>query len=274
MENDNKIYTNSALALEQLLKSASHGEEKDLRDFLKYLLAATISVPDRQQAQKLSDQAEYPNNFITFLGIKDSDRNIIPIFSDPDFISSWCGNLLKFSNINFKEVISRMPENWWLVLNPGQEFEKEFSPWELNCLLKGADGIEDIIADHCLDSENTPIEVRLVTDQEYQECKLTLIELAKTQPLIEKLSMLTEVTVSEDQREQYTLLIGAETSSDLDMEQEDQLRLKIRELVQQKCALDKVALRIHIFNSNKTADVSKELLLSLFAASKPFYVRD
>jgi len=138
------------------MRQALDGVPASTKAFLEAFLITEVFVPTRKQQHPLSDSPNYPNDFFELLAVKDKERTIIPTFSRMELIKEWCGNELLYRKVSTKNLIERTPEEWWLILNPGLEIEKEFSPWEISQLRLGTEGVSDIVSD--LADESEPIE--------------------------------------------------------------------------------------------------------------------
>jgi hypothetical protein len=141
----------SAGSLDELLSAAIDGGREAVERFYTRLLDARVVVPRRFQALPLSDSPEYPHELFDLLGVKDRERVCIPIFTTAESVPAWSGTEFLLREISLTELLGLVPDGWWIVLNPGSEVEKEFSPWELEQLRAGQESVpllvEEALAD-------------------------------------------------------------------------------------------------------------------------------
>lgn len=205
--------------LESLLALAESGQKDAIADFLRAFLIGELFVPDRYQIQPLSDQPAYPGDFFHLLGVQAQERVIIPTFSAADMIASWCGNRLKYKCITGQELCKLAPQDWWIVLNPGSDLAKEFTPWEINLLKLGPESIPEVVADIAAEFEPENLQVRPLKDGEFQEIVVLLIKYAESNQMLKTLHLLIEESGSDQDK----LLIGIESD---EQSQDGQMHLK------------------------------------------------
>ena len=154
--------------LERLLMRAAGGQHAAIMDFLGVIRNAKVWVAERHQEKPLSDAPDYPNDFFNILGIKDKDRVCIPVFTRPELAAQWSGLDLKCRELIFTDLASLAPEDWWLVLNPSQETEKEFSPWELQKIIEGEDSLNELAEDLLGHFQDDPIDLTPIDENEFK----------------------------------------------------------------------------------------------------------
>ena len=69
----------------------------------------------------------------------------VPIFSEMAFLRSWAGDDLRCAQEPFLTILASLPPDFWLHLNPSQEYGKEFSPWEIDRLKRGPESVEEVV---------------------------------------------------------------------------------------------------------------------------------
>ncbi len=191
--------------LEDLLYKASLG--KTVEAFYKELLKAFLYVPHRFQEQPLSNAPQYPNPFLNILGVQDSERVVVPVFTHKIYIADWCGVEFTFENIASHDLFGRIPKEWWIVLNPGREYEKEFSPWEIDLLRAGEASLPELLAESLADSEASSVVIHPVNVDEELPLKNKITTFAKQHDSIEKIYLAREET----DLNAAQLVIGLET---------------------------------------------------------------
>ena len=134
--------------LEHALEEALDGDRAQVEQFFRVLLRSSLTVPKRFQHLPLSDSPQYPNEFLDILGIKDKDRTVVPVFSRAELVKEWSGTEFLSRQLSLAELINLLPEEWWVVINPGSDIEKELTPWELSQLKVGEQGIPILIEEN------------------------------------------------------------------------------------------------------------------------------
>jgi hypothetical protein len=147
--NTNSTHENQRLA--SSLGLAVEGSESHIRAFFEELLIGPLYVPHRLQHYPLTNQPTYPNEFMSILGIQDIERVVVPCFTNPEHIVEWCGNALSYRSYTGSQLLELIPSDWWLVVGLGQDSSKELSPWELDTLKAGNEGISAIVHEHSLE---------------------------------------------------------------------------------------------------------------------------
>lgn len=227
--------TNSNLALEKSIEAASTGDEKELVNFFAALLNGPLYVPERFQPVPLTHMPQYPNDFINLLGIQQEDRVLIPAFSNPAYIEEWCGQVLNFKEYEGRRLLESVPSEWWLCINPGQEIEKDISPWEIDKLRGGSDYIKEIISE--LDESRiiNTLEVVELESSEHPKLKAKVCEFAAANAQIGKIHLLKEKGKTLEGENVDTILLGVEmkVSSPKEMEslKEEIKNLAAREMI-------------------------------------------
>ncbi|MCB0317184.1 MAG: SseB family protein [Bdellovibrionales bacterium] len=205
--------------LESLIAEAFHGDKISAKEFFQEFLGYNLLVPLRHQKLKLSNSPDYPNDFISVLGVKEKETSFVPVFSNAEYIFEWCGQNLEFKELSGKQIIDIVPENWWLVLNPGREFEKEFSPWEIEKLKQGSENIPEIIEDIFSDEDDLEFEILPVDSIEVEELKKQLISFSKKEKSIEQIACVIEKVNQEEER----ILFSITLSDDFNLEIKNQI---------------------------------------------------
>ena len=198
--------------LEDLLEKASRGDRSAAEAFFVQLFDATLCVPDRYQTRSILDEPDYPNDLVSVLGINDDDRVIVPVFTRQELVEKWSGTALNVSEIKGSTLFSRIPEDWWLAVNPAAEFEKEISPWELTKLKEGKESIAEIV-DEIFSEGVQPIRVHPVTENEYETLQNDLPVLAGEIDDLEQIYLLREEYLTPDNDLASRALIGLKISS-------------------------------------------------------------
>ncbi|MDZ4786360.1 MAG: SseB family protein [bacterium] len=130
------------------MQEAARGEPEALRNFYETFLKFIFFVPERYQKSKLSLTPVYPNDFTNLLGVNDGPRTFVPIFTSHETLENWFGNNeLSYQRISGLDLLNKIPSDWWMMLDPAEEIQKEISPWEIEELKAGSEGISHIIED-------------------------------------------------------------------------------------------------------------------------------
>ena len=248
--------------LAALMELALEGDAKAAEHFYLKFLECELSVGERIQESALSNTAKYPNQFLNLLAIDDSDRTVVPVFTDPEFVKDWAGHEITLRTIKGSELISLIPDDWWIALDPGSEVNKEFSPWEIAQLKAGSESIPELVHELGL-GITEEFEVAQVDEKEYQKLKETLIADAKTEKKIKSLYLLKELSKDNEGREISVLLLGAAIDTAFPSELE-QIQSRIQQLA------DRAQIgsdRVRVYAGKSLATLS----LGMFKETAPFY---
>ena len=227
MSEDN---SNLEEVLLQAIEESFNGSIEAAQIFFERLFESTLVVPDRYQPQPLSNQPTYPNEFIHILGLQDSedqDKVVVPVFTSKELINEWCGNELQHKEFSCEKLATTIPEGWWMILNPGQEIAKEFSPWELEQLRGGTERIPVLLSELFPKDIVESIEVREPKEDELTELKEALTAVGAEEGSIKALYLLIEEGLSEDEERISSILIGIEADCQSSAEMED-LKEKVK----------------------------------------------
>lgn len=247
------------------MRAALQGDRGATRDFFQAFLVTPCFVPRRHQLHPLSDSPPYPDEFLDILGVSDNERVIVPVFSSPDFISEWSGASFEYRSMSGLELLKLVPDMWWIVLNPGQEIDKEFSPWEIAELRSGSAGIEEVLNELLDDDSIEPLTVKQLEEGEFSGLRLVLQETAATFPDVTQIRILKEErrASGEQQGGCATLLVSVDTCA-----ASDELG-KIRETFQRAidvCQIGAEPCRLFVSGRNDSSP-----LAGLFRSARPVY---
>lgn len=245
--------------IEESMVLALDGNRSATAKFFEQFLTDSLYVPERFQAMPVSDQPRYPNEFMNILGLEDGDRTIIPAFSRVNLIEEWCGQELQHKAITGRELLSLVPEEWWVTVNPGLDIEKELSPWELSQLKAGSSSIRILLEELYPPDQPEILEFEEVEETDYPELKKVIIKKAKEHPEISKLYL---AKIEED--EATVLILGVEASGE-DVISTDELEDSLRRVID-LAQIGGDPVRIRIGDS-----VEGNLLLGAFSKVNPFY---
>ena len=240
--------------LEALMDAASRESMEAARDFFEELLKAELFVPSRFQEQPLSDAPEYPNPFFNLLGVQAPDAVFIPVFTCTDYLEDWAGMPMAAEKITGAKLVEKVPEEWWVTINPDQEVGKELSPWEID-LLRG--GEIDAIIEELESCNSEPVTFTATEDSEEVELKQLLRQIAEQQEEVVRLYLAK--CVSED--DSFNLMLGIEC----DKPRSDMLRYKFETTIAPSM-IGKDPLQIYINDP-------ESMMFGLFKQLSPFYER-
>jgi hypothetical protein len=146
----------------RLMEESTSGDRSTLESFYTEFLECDFIIIKRASQAASPREPRYPTEFFPFLGIRGGDKTWLPIFTGPVALNEWSTQEMESQTITGREVLERIPNEWWLALNPGSEISKEFSPWEISTLRSGPDGIKAAAEDQM---------PSLVLEQEYSDLK-------------------------------------------------------------------------------------------------------
>lgn len=254
-------------ALEESAEAAYTGRRDAVERFFQALFDGPLYIPRRYQSQPMSDSPEYPGDFVDVLGITDDDRVIVPVFSNPDSIEEWCGNPLQWRSLNGIEAAKIIPDDWWVVINPGSDIEKELSPWEIERLREGIEALPELVTEALSDREVDPMQVRPCSSDEFEAPLNALRNFITHDTRFNTLYALVEENTAADGSAVATLLIGIAVSNDVPG--------ATFATVQDE--LDALIAPFMIGGQPKKIflgyDVNKSVMLGIFKGSEPLYQR-
>lgn len=193
--------------LEQLMIEAADGSKESAAAFYSSLLEEKIFVVDRFQSAPLSDPPKYPDEFFNILGIQTPKRVYVPVFSKAEHITTWASTSLTHREIKGADLLKQIPEDWWLIFNPGQEIEKELSAWELNHLRAGKESISEII-NEIFHEDELEIELEALKGSDYPQLKFKLISEGKSSSNISKIILAKQPNPNHSLLTSYNILVG------------------------------------------------------------------
>lgn len=151
----------SEKSLEQLLDEAERNVLGAAKEFYLTLLETDVLVPLRPGfAAMTEEEAKEIKTLERFALVDFQQKRILPIFSTENAFLEWAQQQeIEAVYKSFKSLVWVVGEEVWLHLNPGQEVGKEFSPWEIESLKDGREGVDDLVAE--LMSEHQAIEIEV-----------------------------------------------------------------------------------------------------------------
>lgn len=207
-----------------MLHQAAEGSPSEITNFYEELLRATLFVPERYQAHPLSDAPRYPNEFVNILGVQDKSRVVVPCFCAPEQVQDWCGQPLSTKALSLDQVLALIPEGWWLVLNPGAEVCKEFTPWELQLLRGGVVELPALVAEF-RDGDRQPLSLTPVDLSEHQALVTAARLHGESTPEIRSLFLCRDVAVEGNEKIVQLMIAGVTRGIALEAQQEIRERL-------------------------------------------------
>ena len=263
--------TTGNTGVEENFSGACDGNRKALAAFLEGIVAGPLFVPERYQAAPLSNAPKYPNDLVTFLGVQDRERVVVPAFSAPERIAAWCGNQLSYRTLSGQDLFKLLPEGWWVSLNPGSELEKEFSPWEIRALQSGSERIPEIVEDLLAAGQAQPVALAPIEAAEYPQLLAELRAGCSRHNQIVRAYLLKENSSADEPAELRTpacekLLLGLELHGAA-AETAAAIKAQLYALAQPQL-IGAAEIRI------QTGDtLENSLWLGIFKGVEPFYVK-
>lgn len=248
------------------MELASHGDREGMARFYRAFLSGPLFVPDRYQDPPLPASAEYPNDLVHVLGVRVQSRTLVPCFSSPDLLAEWSGRPLSFKTMTGQALLGAVPDEWWLCLNPGQEVEKEFSPWEITELRAGPESIPEVIDDLLKTETVRTVETVETGEADHPQLRAALREQARSEPAIAALYLLRERGEDAEGNETSTLLLGVAVSREAQARLE-QITEALRTVARQKLIGDE---EVRVLGG---VESTESLMLRMFENSAPFYRR-
>ncbi|MCB0347034.1 MAG: SseB family protein [Bdellovibrionales bacterium] len=151
----------SEKSLEQLLDEAERNVLGSAKEFYLRLLESEVLIPLRPGFAKMTEEEAKEIKTLERFAIVDfQQKRILPVFSHKEAFIEWTQQQeIEAIAKSFKSLVWIIGEEIWVHLNPGQEVGKEFSPWEIESLKDGREGVDDLVAE--LMSEHQAIEIEV-----------------------------------------------------------------------------------------------------------------
>ena len=128
--------------------------------FYELLLASKVFVPLRVLPSKEESLfLKKGAGLEGFLLAEADSRKILPVFLNKEHVSTWAEIELPSREIEFPALLRLFDEKTWLHIDPGQEYGREFSPWDISKLQSGVEAIEEVIAEEFEQSSRENLEV-------------------------------------------------------------------------------------------------------------------
>lgn len=246
-----------------LMERASAGDREATRAFFSELFQARLYIPDRHQPGTPMKEVPYPSNFNYLLGVEAEERFIVPAFTSEQFLIEWGGHLI-FREMTGERLLQTIPDGWYCVLNPGQEVEKEFTPWEIEQLRLGPEAIQEILDELAMDESLVIRRTVPLRAGEAGGLRASLEEYGQRTPAVRHLYLLKEE--SEDEREKISIkyIVGVAIHS--------AESAKLDEYVEEIRALSRIAqmgdTEVAVYGG---LEGTHTLLLSMFKGVDPLY---
>jgi hypothetical protein len=191
-----------------LLKRAAEGDESAASLFFTLFPQMIWHVPGRGNLEDPGN-VEYPNDIYGFLAVKTEECTIVPIFSDASLAEEWAGRPIQCRETTGKHVLETLPEEWWIGVNPGQEIEKELSPWEITLLKKEhPEATKELVRELFEVPLVREISTRIPDPTEYAQLVNALRSFAEDQPAILELFLLERLAEDIDENQIQEVLLG------------------------------------------------------------------
>ena len=248
-----------------LIKASEDSSADTLEAFYEELINGRFFVPERQQEHQLTNQPDYPNGFLNILGIQNKDSVFVPMFSTEARVREWSGHDIQLRSLKLAELIDLLPAGWWLILNPGSEGEKDFSPWEIDLLKGGVANIPALVDELLVEDVIEDIELHAVEPEQHADLKSALIDAAKKTQEVVALYLLKETGKTVSAKEMSSLVLGILISQESADDRE-----KIQEQFSSIGALVLIGaekLKVRVGDS-----IAGNLMLGIFEGHEPIYM--
>lgn len=175
------------LNLTEALKDAALNRAEGVERFYLTLLDSTVWVPLKlggsARGQPLVGEGQ--GHISEFLSVEAEGRQIIPIFSGEEFVDLWAEREQPKAAKAFRSLLWLLSADVWLHLDPGQEFGKEISPWEISRLKEGINAVQELVSDAAEGRGSVELEISALTP-EFDELKKTLREILEIYESVEE----------------------------------------------------------------------------------------
>jgi hypothetical protein len=223
--------------LTSLMERALVRDAEALSSFYKQFLTSKFFVPSKTQKIRIKNSFQtdaYP--LFSLLSLTIEEKVYTPIFTSKERFLLWCQEReLEYYELQGDRIIDSIPpENFWIIMNPNAEIEKELSPWEIEKLCEGEESISEIVEDYLSDEQIRDVQIRLVEEEEYSHLKDALRQFCSETIAIETLYFFLEEsraeeknflqlynesreeTLSRNEEQATTLFVGVELSEKKD----------------------------------------------------------
>jgi hypothetical protein len=151
--------------LENLLAQACSGEKSAVRAFYECLFSADIIVPlkynpNSPHGQSADSEIELkgPNadpdqetKLGNILTVEFEGQRLLPIFTDKSHLDVWAEREIPHQVQKFSSLIWLLGSDINVHLNPGQDFGKELSSWEIQKFKEGKEAISELVEEFISD---------------------------------------------------------------------------------------------------------------------------
>ncbi len=138
-----------ASTLTAALETAQNGAEENVLAFLAVLLESTVFVPVKNPFDPMlpKPQVFESTQNCELLELNFEGKQIVPIFSEEHLLNQWSEAKFSYTQLPFSRLLQRLQATTWVHLNPGAEFGKQLSPWELERLQQGREAFDEIVTE-------------------------------------------------------------------------------------------------------------------------------
>jgi hypothetical protein len=255
--------------ISDLLLEASEGNRDAAAEFYKTFPESDWLVPIRNPDTE--SDVQYPSPLFGFLAVATTDCTIIPIFSDERYANEWAGQPIGLRKTLGQQLLTIIPEDWWIGVNPGQEVEKELSPWEIQRLGKDSpEAIAEILEDMFEAPLFREVTTKTPGPEEHTELRQALTNYGTENPAIESLYMLERHGLDLEDEVVLEILVGA-ACDPLLLETHALSCEKVQQELSQRAAFTQIGnTKVKVFTGIWG---THSVTLQLFANSDPFYVK-
>lgn len=254
--------------IDQFLRAAAEGSRESAAEFFALFMHTLHVVPTKDQTEPFKNIAIYPNNFLNVLAITDKDRILVPAFSEAQHMNTWSSGATKSRTMTGRDLLNILPNDWWVIFNPGQELAKELSPWEISKLRGGIDGINEVLDDLFPKESIRPFEIGPLDLEKHAQLITGLKAAGATLDGVGSIFLAREHGENELGEELETILIGVVAASPQISEGElNELSDQVRAAAERSLIGDPIPLKVFAGTS------LNNLTLELFRGLEPIYVQ-
>lgn len=251
-------------SLEELMARAQAGERQAAKCFYELLLKSEVYTAERFQTVSPSHQPEYPNDFFNHLAVKGKEDTVyVPFFSQREFALEWFETELKLRSSSTAELLKAIPADWHLLFNPGQEIEKDFTPWEIGQLNQGVESVDEILDELFEESELKPLNIEVPAANDYPTLIEELRKFATDRPRISMIHVVKENLAKPETGEYQSRAIVGIRFTDFDRQVFDEATNLAR-----RAQIGNDQVKVFSINSD-----SKDNLFSLLEKFPPVFER-
>ncbi len=254
--------TDASKKLTESLEAAANEIPGAAAEFFRLLMKSTVFLPVKSEPKSgVPILGQLETRDLGFLTVLSDGEEILPIFSEADFVGDWADRELFYAECEFRKLIWLIGESTVFHLNPGQEVGKEISRWEIEKLRNGEAAIEEIVAElEGAGDEDLLVQPAGPEFDPFRKKLLPILEIAS------ELELAFLVLLSEEESARTSPALGVKYSADISEERRAYFRAEFENCSRQSLPPE---MQLTIFDE---LDDETNPNWSIFEDASPFYL--